>query len=48
VAIVLPPDIVASTDENATHEANPSSETWIEPAQAPAEFCPVRELGFIA
>jgi hypothetical protein len=48
VATVLPPDIVGAADENATQETNASSETWIDPEQAPADVCAESVAGFIA
>src|SRR5262245_20178191 len=48
VAIVFPPNIEAAPDENAMHEAKLSSDTWMEPEQAPAVVWPVSVAGFIA
>jgi hypothetical protein len=48
VAVVLPPDITAAADENATQLAKLSSDTWIDPEHAPAAVWPVSVAGFIA
>src|SRR5690242_18862841 len=48
VATVLPADIVGAAAAKARHVANPSVESWIEPAQVPVAVCATRDAGLIA